>query len=913
MIEIPGYTTETELGRGGMATVYRAVQESVERQVALKVMSPVLLVDQTFSERFIREAKIAANLNHPHIVAVHDVGVHEDYHYIAMEYLVGGDLASTPRNSMDLAFVIRVMRDMASALHYAHGKGFVHRDVKPENILFREDGSSVLTDFGIARAVNSATQMTKTGAVIGTPHYMSPEQARGRELDGRSDLYALGIVFYEMLTGKVPYQGDDSVSVGIQHVTEPVPRLPQKLKHIQPVLERFLAKTPEKRYQNGGEALLDLQALEQQIISEQVPRVTPTGLSNRATALSDPGETMPLPTPTPEQMASAQSPVASSQVEAKQSPEQTPAPADQQHQSSQPQPRGARADGMKREPTLGDLHDFERINTPMTRSDAPGNRTTTQRDRKGGGGGRWIAVLLLLIAVGGIGWWQQDQWLPQAKSWLQSGGSSQNQASIETRIQKLLAQAEEAQAQGNLVGADNAASTRYQAVLELDSDNVRALAGLESIGLELVQEAEDALAEDRRARTWELIEQAEQVAPHLSRIQALKNRLSRQDIDVPSVADTTATRVRELMQEAQTLLDSDAVTSPPGANALAKYQSVLALDAGNQQAQAGIEQIRKLLWERARLAISTNNFAQAEADLGALSAVEKDVSALNELRADIAAAREQTSTAARLARERQMQLDSLLNQAKSAVSAGRLSAPPTDNALRSYNAVLRIDPNNAEAKQGLEDVANRLMRQVFADLEEDALDDAAARIDAVSAYYPSHAELAKARERLQLYRQQRARLASTRVDQDELAQRLVEAQDAMDQGNYMAPPGRSAYDLFKAVLRGNPNSEAARKGLARLSLELSSIAERELAEQQLERAKAHYQDAVQSDPSNPKLEFLRTQLALGFRQAVKDQIADGDADLAEQYLLQASGLDPTHPELGDLQRQLQLMSEGASG
>ncbi|MEM6576339.1 MAG: serine/threonine-protein kinase, partial [Pseudomonadota bacterium] len=165
-VAIPGYSVERELGRGGMAVVYSAVQESVERRVALKVMSRVLLVDTSFSERFMREAKIAANLYHPNIVAVHDVGVYDEQHYIAMEYLSGGDLAVRCGDNIQLVSTVRVVREIASALHYAHSKGFVHRDVKPENILFREDGSAVLTDFGIARAVNSATQMTKTGAVV---------------------------------------------------------------------------------------------------------------------------------------------------------------------------------------------------------------------------------------------------------------------------------------------------------------------------------------------------------------------------------------------------------------------------------------------------------------------------------------------------------------------------------------------------------------------------------------------------------------------------------------------------------------------------------------------------------------------------------------------------------------------------
>jgi serine/threonine-protein kinase PpkA len=209
VIEIPGYKILRQLGRGGMATVYLAMQESVQREVALKIMSPALLVDPNFGERFLREARIAAKLHHRHVVGVHDVGREGDHHYIAMEYLGGGALLNKDGEPRAAPFALRVTREIAMALNYAHAKGFVHRDVKPDNILLRDDGSSALTDFGIARANDSATNMTRTGTVIGTPHYMSPEQARGRALDGRADLYSLGVVLSELLTGRVPYHADD--------------------------------------------------------------------------------------------------------------------------------------------------------------------------------------------------------------------------------------------------------------------------------------------------------------------------------------------------------------------------------------------------------------------------------------------------------------------------------------------------------------------------------------------------------------------------------------------------------------------------------------------------------------------------------------------------------------------------------
>ena len=205
MIEIPGYRLLRQLGRGGMATVYLAIQESVDREVALKVMSPALLADPSFGERFLREAKIAARLHHRHVVGIHDVGRSGDSHYIAMEYLAGGPVLGKDGQPRAVPFALRVIREIALAINYAQQKGFIHRDIKPDNILLRDDGSAALTDFGIARANDSSTRMTRTGAVVGTPHYMSPEQARGRPIDGRSDLYSLGVVLYEMLVGRVPY------------------------------------------------------------------------------------------------------------------------------------------------------------------------------------------------------------------------------------------------------------------------------------------------------------------------------------------------------------------------------------------------------------------------------------------------------------------------------------------------------------------------------------------------------------------------------------------------------------------------------------------------------------------------------------------------------------------------------------
>ncbi len=255
MIEVPGYTVLRLLGHGGMATVYLALQQSLRREVALKILSPALAQDAVATERFLREARISAKLHHPHIVAIYDVGVHDGVPYMSIAYEPGGTVAQKTDTRGDAKFALRIVRDIAGALDYAHSQGVIHRDVKPENILLRNDGNCVLSDFGIAHAIGAQTGLTREGTSVGTPHYMSPEQLRGEHVDGRSDLYSLGVVFYQLLTGDLPYQGTDGWAIGMQHISAPIPRLPAILIQQQTFLDALLAKDPAARLQTGAEVM----------------------------------------------------------------------------------------------------------------------------------------------------------------------------------------------------------------------------------------------------------------------------------------------------------------------------------------------------------------------------------------------------------------------------------------------------------------------------------------------------------------------------------------------------------------------------------------------------------------------------------------------------------------------------------
>ena len=265
---IPGYIIKKKLGAGAMATVFLAKEEKLHRDVALKVMSKKLLSDSSFADRFLREARIVASISHRNIVTVFDVGSENDYHYMAMELLPGGDLSAKLKHGLPLEEAISHVKDIAQGLQYAGSKNLIHRDIKPDNIMFAEDGRAVITDFGIARDTSAETAMTIAGSVIGTPQYMSPEQAEAKELDHRTDLYSLGIIVFQILAGSTPFKGDSAISTGVMHITKPVPSLPIKYARFQSFIETALAKKPDDRFQSGDEFIEALSQISLEAVEE---------------------------------------------------------------------------------------------------------------------------------------------------------------------------------------------------------------------------------------------------------------------------------------------------------------------------------------------------------------------------------------------------------------------------------------------------------------------------------------------------------------------------------------------------------------------------------------------------------------------------------------------------------------------
>jgi serine/threonine protein kinase len=275
------YKITEKIGEGGMAVVYKGYQQSLNRFVAIKILRVELAQDEQFVARFRQEALAVAGLSHPNILHVYDAGTAFGMYYIVMAYVEGGSLRDLiTQGALETDYAVSIAMQLADALDHAHRQGLVHRDVKPNNVLINRDGRPLLTDFGIAKALGESKGLTRTGTAIGTPEYMAPEQIQGQQVDGRTDIYALGIVLYEMLVGWAPFSSTTPVAALYKQVNEPPPPLRQANINVpswlDAVVNKALAKRPQDRYQHAGEFA---EALRERRVPDKVktPVPVPTG------------------------------------------------------------------------------------------------------------------------------------------------------------------------------------------------------------------------------------------------------------------------------------------------------------------------------------------------------------------------------------------------------------------------------------------------------------------------------------------------------------------------------------------------------------------------------------------------------------------------------------------------------------
>jgi serine/threonine protein kinase/tetratricopeptide (TPR) repeat protein len=839
VIDIPGYKVLKQLGRGGMATVYLAIQESVDREVALKIMSPALMVDPNFGERFLREARIAAKLHHRHVVGVHDVGKHGDIHYIAMEFVSGGSVHRDDGQTAEPTFALRVVREIAGALAYAHSKGFVHRDVKPDNILLRDDGSSALTDFGIARANDSATRMTRTGAVIGTPHYMSPEQARGRPLDGRADLYSLGCVLYEMLMGRVPYQADDPLAVGIMHITEPVPKLAPNLQPIQPLLDRLMAKTPEDRFQNGNEVADAIREIELDIAEGQHPHLAMPDEAYRRRIFAEQSRTQRLPTPPPDSEAV--------------------------HGRVEPS-----LGNLRDMPTVSDAATATRVTPSVPLSAKP--RTPAPRPASSREPRRvwpWIAAVLLVV-LAGAGYVFRAQLaglLP------------------ESDVVGLLKRADAAVVANRLTEGDGNARDLYQAVLQIDPDNSQARDGIQRIGAVLIQRADEARAGGNLDIARGFANEAEQLLQGGQAIAELKARLQE--------AEAAKTRLDELIPKAEAAFAAgDYVGSPDSAYEL--YQQVMSVDAANAIAPNGIAKILDVLGTRADAELKAGDLAAAALTIQSITMISPNFAQLADLKARLSESQGDALDALAKDLDRAARLfadgalappaePNALSLYQSVLVRDPVNVPAKQGLARIGNALL-AQARTKIAEKDI-DAADKLVRRA------EALGPSASELRTTKL------ELREAKERRDIANNPRP---IGPADQQRTAELLSRARDYARNGDLFGEPGANAIDAYNNVLRIDPNNAEARAGLAALPARAKELFDQAMGGNRLNAAYEYFDAVRELAPNDAGIGAMRDRLVRAYVDQAKRQHAGGEIDKAKRSAAKARELAPNSPVTAEL-------------
>jgi serine/threonine-protein kinase PpkA len=796
MIEIPGYRIQRQLGQGGMASVYLALQESVQREVALKVMAPTL-VGAEFGERFLREARIAAKLHHPHVVQVHDVGRAGDWHYIAMEYLGGGPLLR-PGDGGDIAFALRVVRQIAGALGYAHARGVIHRDIKPDNILLREDGAAVLTDFGIARA-SDATRMTQAGMIMGTPHYMAPEQATGAAIDGRADLYSLGVVFYELLVGRVPFDATDWIAVGMMHLSQAPPPLPPLLASLQPLLDGLLAKNPDDRFQSGAELAAAIEEVELERAGPAPTRPRTPGRPRTPTVARDAVATEPV-------LGSVNSSLLAAAPRRRyQTPEaMTPAARGWLLGALLVAGIAAGAGYVWREPLRAMLPptqhealllDAERAlrDGRLSAADGSGARELYRSanalnpdDRRAADGLRRTAEAFLQQARSAL----DDQQPELARSALAAArelGIAGNQADeLESTIQQrayreeqivsLVNAAQAALRAGRLDEDERSALALYQQAARVDRESEIVRHGLRETLGQLLARASAQLERGELDAAEQQIERVAAIDPGHQALGEHRTRLADAREAQRSGRERRLADAAELLRRGR--LDE----------AAAGYRALLADAPEHPQARDGLKQVASEWLRQADAAMADFAFERADGLIARARAVDPGHAGLR--RAEQRLAERQRvkvpAAAATLGAAEQARLQQLLDGAAKALAAGQLVLPPGESAYDHYKNALSIDPGNQAARAGIAAIPAAAKRRFEEALGQNRRETAKGYLESLETVDATDADLPAMRRRLaaSLLGYADERLGAGEID---LARRAVHQASALDPTNASLP------------------------------------------------------------------------------------------------------------------------------
>ena len=767
---IPKVTITERIGSGGSANVYMAVHQASRARVAVKVLHGHLLEDAAKRERFLAGAALNQTLDHPNILEILDVGSTDAGHYIVMEYLGGGDLNQRLEAGMHIQEVMKCVKDIARALDAAHAAGIQHCDVKPENIMFTAQGTVVLTDFGLADWLHNAPAVAKANSphpdsnnppepsveqeeaeavapklVAGTPEYMSPERAAGRQSDGRSDLYSLGVVFYRMLTGDLPYHGETSLELSIKHLQEPIPKLPAHLGVFQGVIDTVLAKRPEQRYANGAEFVEALEKVRTQgvvpaTIVKTKPITTQEIFAVAGATLATPFDPQRKERQFARRRRRQRLRVASlfvllvivatgagyySYERGLVSPEivlsklglgDDPAVA----------LAWSEAQSLRQDPNQGlsaivaaygrvlELDSEHRgANDGM---DALANDWATTIDEALQQGNTQLAQTRLVEAINEM---------PKDVRWIDLSAKLQDYQ----RADRIAQSTESLLASHGLsdVPSATAAIQSYQEVLRLAPTHPSATSALIELAQHYAELSREAASNGEVGTAINLLDRAAAAQPELAELDDVRKLISQ--------AENSRAEINDLLQQARRFRSENALITPAGQNAAELYHRVLATDPNNVIASQGLNEVSSQVANTARQLLAAGDLAGAEEILGQATSAGLNADFLLDIRGRLESEQNRlTATQAHLA------------EATRLIELGFLTSPPTDNAVAHLREIQQLDPGNVEAEAMLRACAERLVAAARDAREFDMFDSANQYLDLALTINPEVEEWVSLRE-----------------------------------------------------------------------------------------------------------------------------------------------------------------------
>ncbi len=898
--QIAGYEIDCELGRGGMATVYRATQQSLQRQVAIKILAQEVDDASEIVQRFKHEGQILARLLHPNVVNIYDVGITENNQlYLSIEYLSGGTLQERIQQGLSIDLAIYIVQCIAKALGYAHEKGVIHRDIKPSNIMFRHDDTPVLTDFGVARLAESNTIHTAVGTVVGSPSHMSPEQAKGESATTQSDLYGLGVVLYEMLTGRPPYQADNSLAIMLKHLHAPVPNLPSQCAHLQPVLNKLLAKKTADRYQNTHEFLKALNLIVpgdtglqsgwntsgklQGFLKERSQRPVWIGVIGAVILAIAVGYTLKSRN-TAENPPESVKPV-----------EQMPP--------------------LSREAEIAELLKL-RQEAEQRIAELRAKKVEQERQQE---------TQL-----------QVEQLLSQAQSSFQEGLLEISLAHIAQGLmiapqhQNLLALLEQVKArvieqQRQAEARQQQAEARRQ-VEEAERQKAEQARRRQEASQSLVQ----ALELQRSGKYTDSLQQVEKglalIPDHLELTQLRDQIHAQQAVEQKRQAEQARREqeIKALHQQAEVHFKAGRLIEPAGSNAEQAYRQIIQLDAGNAQAQAGLARIAQDYLQQAQQKKAAGALPDSLALIDKGLAVIPNQVELAQLRGDVSRGIEEAKARQQREKEQQVQAKQLLAQAQRSVQEGQLEAGLTHIeqgllAVPNHRELLALreqvktklaeQQREAQARQKAEEAARQKAEEAERQRAEAARQQAeeAERVKVEQARQQAEAQQrqqAEARRQAEEAERQKTEQARRR---QETSQSLSQALELQKNGKYTDSLQQIEKGL--ALIPDHPElaqlrDEVRAQQAAEQQRQTEQIKRNEEIKKLLDQAETQFKAKRLTEPVGNNAEATYRQLLK--LDASNTQAQAGLARIAQDYLQQAQ----QKKAAGALQDSLKLIEKG---